>query len=123
MSDVDVERDRIEHVLRTTYRDDFYDGRLSTTASFFLEDRRSTTHVPSSGTVVSDSITPLAGLSLLDQTPEVGSLESTPSLIDGDESTPTGINIGGFPSGGITDWNIGVELPADSMVKRRVSFD
>ena len=114
----DIERDRDEHEARVSYRDDHLDGKLTTALSLSVQ-RRNLDVTSSSG---ADSalppveVFPVQGLSALDDTPALGGLTEAAALIDGDDTTASGINIGGFGSGGEPDWNIGVRVPNGSTV-------
>ncbi len=105
----DVDRERVEHLLRLAHHDDYLDGKVSSTLSVFIDERTITTHAPGGGAIPPGQIQPVAGLSLLDNTPQVGILAANPALIDGVDNVSAGINIGGFASGGQTFWNVGVE--------------
>ena len=112
------ERERIEHLLRGSYQDEIVDGKLRGSLSVFGNERRSTSRVPSggAGALPPGEVFPTGGLAAIDTTPEIALLPSAPALVDGDDATPTGINIGGFASGGETHWNMGVGLPLGSPV-------
>ncbi len=114
----DVDRDRDEHEARASYREEHLEGRLTTSASVALQRRDLEVHTPSGseGALPPVEIFPVQGLSALDTTPALGALADTPALIDGDDTTAAGINIGGFGSGGEPDWNIGVRVPNGSTV-------
>ena len=118
----DVQRDLTTHLVRASYREDHLDGDL-TTSAYFSDQRRelkTDSSSGSSGALPSVEVFPVQGLSVVDTTPALGMLGDTPALIDGDDTTLTPINIGGFVSGGQTDWNIGIKLPPASTVNLAV---
>ena len=106
----DTRDSRVEHTARGTYQDSFLDGKLSASASALVDERRSTSRVPA---VSATSVEVLLeeGYGALDTTPEISTLPPIPGLVDEDRDTPLGINIGGFASGGETNWNMGARLP------------
>ncbi|MEW6746475.1 MAG: hypothetical protein AB1486_27355, partial [Planctomycetota bacterium] len=111
-----IDTDRVEHILRAGYHDQFFEDQLSVSASVYVDSQRTTTTTPGgeAPAIPPGEVVPTAGLSAIDSTPEIGALAGTPALIDGDDTTSTGINIGGFASGGEPNWNIGVAVPPDS---------
>lgn len=113
--DVDVQRDRSEHIGRLTYEERFLEDRLSTTTSLFASERNNTTEF-SAGTAPSIQVFPTLGFAAIDTTPQVSTLPTNPALIDGNLLTSAGVNIGGFASGGEISWNLGVQLEPGSTV-------
>ncbi len=111
----DQEIDRREHRFRAAYREQSADGRLSTTLSVFGEERSVITRSPTS-TLAPTPVFPIAGLSVVDTTPQISVLAPNAALIDNDDTTSAGIDIGGFASGGQLDVNMGVELLPGSIV-------
>lgn len=105
-----VERDRWESIVRGTYQDTHLDGDLEVRVGVFLNARDQTSRFPSGVTIglPPDEVVPAEGLAEIDPTPELGTLATNAALIDGDEDTPAGVNIGGVASGGQPDWNIGL---------------
>lgn len=112
-----VDRQRDQNLFRGTYADAFIDDKLSVNVSVFSDSSKTTTNTPSGGGVLPPTeVFPNKGLTLLDPSPSISILADTPALIDFDDLTSTGINIGGFVSGGMTNWNLGVDLPLGSTI-------
>ena len=106
-----IDRQAIDHRLRGTWRDELFDERLSTSVSVNLEQGYDDTTYGGPDTGLPPGEVPaVQGLSGLDTLPALSTLDPNPALIDSDENTPAGINIGGFASGGQTFWNMGVDL-------------
>lgn len=108
-----VERNRFDQLARVGYRDQTEDGRLSGDLNVSVNDRHSVTDLPQADDIAvpGAQVFPLRAYAQIDSTPSVGALPELPALIDNDLLTPTGIDIGGFASGGEPFWNIAVELP------------
>ena len=111
-----VETDRTQRLLRGSYQDDHLDGKLTTSASVFVDRRDNKTTRSLAGGDTEISLPAGAGLSLVDSTPQIAILQPTPALTDGNFTTSAGINIGGFSAGGILDTNMGVGLPGGSAI-------
>jgi len=111
-----VETDRTQQLFRGSYQDDYLEGKLTTSASVFVDERQSKTTRSLSGGDTETSLPSSAGLSLVDSTPQIAILQPTPALTDGNFTTSTGINIGGFAAGGVLDSNLGAELPGGSTI-------
>lgn len=111
----DVGNDRDEHSLRATWRGSFLDGKLDTTLSVFA-DRRWNQLQGATTSTPGLQVLPLQGLSINDLSPQIATLTANPALIDANDTSSAGINIGGFTSGGELGWNIGVRLPPGASV-------
>lgn len=113
----DIERERQDHELRLSYREEHLDGRLVTSAAATLQRRDIDTTSGNAGSALPPvEAFPVQGLSALDDTPALGGLLDNAALIDGDDTTSAGVNIGGFGSGGEPDWNVGARLPPGTTV-------
>ncbi|MCB9897965.1 MAG: hypothetical protein H6825_08175 [Planctomycetes bacterium] len=114
----DVQEDRVDRTFRATYRDDHFDQRLTTSLSVFQETRHTVTEVPiGAATVPADEIPILGGFAAIDTSPEISNLPPLPSLVDGDDTTSTGVNIGGFVSGGELGWNLAASRADDAPIE------
>jgi hypothetical protein len=102
-----LETDQNRHEARGNARTAFWEQRLSVDVSGQLSRMDRRTRV-SEGTEIGEPLPAVAGLAAVDTTPEIGELESVPTLIDGDIETPAfpPIDIGGAN----TFRNIGVDL-------------
>ncbi|MCC6408452.1 MAG: hypothetical protein IT453_14915 [Planctomycetes bacterium] len=115
--DADVESERTEHIARLTYQDRHLDDKLSTTVSVFASERDNSTDVPA-GTIPSLQVFPTLAFADVDTTPQISSLSTNAALIDANFATSTGIDIGGFGSGGQISWNLAAQLPPGQSVDR-----
>ena len=99
--------DQTRHEVRAGLQKSLWADRFSLGASGRLS-RLDRTTSTGTGTELADPITPAAGLFALDTTPEIGELEPSPTLIDGNVTTPASpaIDIGGAS----TFRNVGVDL-------------
>jgi hypothetical protein len=111
----DVENQRVEHTLRATWRDEFADDKLQLTISGY-DNQRTTDLEGSAGSTPGVEVFPSQALAAVDTTPEIATLPLFGALIDGNENAPTGIDIGGFGSGGEEDWNMAVRLPPGASI-------
>lgn len=110
-----VDNDRDDHTLRGTWREEALDGRLNSTVGVFFEQRNGRLQGAST-TTPGLEVFPLQGFSAIDPTPQIASLPANPALIDTNDTSSAGVNIGGLGSGGELAWNIGLRLPAGSSV-------
>jgi len=110
-----VDNDRDDHTLRASWREESLDGRFNSTVGVFFEQRNGRLEGAST-TTPGLEIFPLQGFSAIDPTPQIASLPANPALIDANDTSSAGINIGGLGSGGELAWNIGLRLPAGSSV-------
>jgi hypothetical protein len=118
-NNVDGERFGAENRLRAGWRDELVDGALYSSVILNSRVRQDTNEFDQPGTgVPPGEVFPTQGLALVDTTPNFAVLASNPALIDGDELTPVGINIGGFVSGGQTYWNIGVGIGLNATIDK-----
>lgn len=119
-SRADAKRNRLEQIFRGGFSDDLIDDRLTFGVNLFADHRNIRNEFPGSGPgpFPMGEVQATQGLYAIDTTPGTGTLPSLPALIDNDEATSTGINIGGFASGGGPDRNIGVELPTSVTINR-----
>lgn len=113
--DTDVESRRRERLARVNYDERHFDDSLSTSLSLFATERNNTLEVPA-GTTPTIQLSPVQGFADVDLTPQISTLTSNPGLIDGNVAASTGIDIGGFASGGQLSWNMAVEIPTGSAV-------
>jgi hypothetical protein len=91
LNDLDVSS--IQHTGRAAYSAAFFNKRVSLNTSYDFF--RRTTDTSQSGTGnVSFQLFPAAGLSAVTEVPIFGALDSNPSLIDGNLTAGSGINIG-----------------------------
>jgi hypothetical protein len=110
-----------QHSVRGTMEHRFLDDRLSVSSDILFRRTDQTTQAPIGQTIA----TPLAareGLFALDTTPDLGSLDPEPTLLDGDSTTPAvpRIDIGGAN----TYRNIGVDLGVTQQASRlEISVD
>ena len=111
----DVESTRTERRARGTYDERHFDDRLSTTLSVFVTERETLLDVPA-GSSPSVQVTPVQGFSDVDLTPQISNLTANPALIDFNTAAPSGVDIGGFATGGQLFWNMAVELPPGGAV-------
>ncbi len=95
---------------RLTYSGSFFKNRTNLSASY--EITRVETEIIASGTgEVSFPLFPLAGLSVLDDSPAEGALDPNPALIDGNLVAGSGLNLGLPPAGGNTQpRNLGLDF-------------
>ncbi|MBK8179541.1 MAG: hypothetical protein IPK67_11785 [Planctomycetes bacterium] len=114
---VDVQSDRIEQLARLSYQDRHFQDTLFTTVSLFGSLRSNDTDVPA-GSTPTLQVFPTQAFADIDTTPQVSTLPQNPALIDGNLAGPTGIDIGGFASGGQLSWNLAVQLPPGQSVDR-----
>ena len=116
---VGSERLGFENRLRARWQDELLDGDMFSSVTLTGRVRQDTNDFdgPSSG-VPPGEVFPIQGLADVDTTPSFGVLPGNVALIDGDESTPAGINIGGFVSGGQTFWNIGVGIGLNATIDK-----
>jgi hypothetical protein len=100
----------IQHNGQAYFSDLYFDSRWEVSGSWNTTYR--TTRIVSSGTgEILIPVLPVAGLFAIDDTPDVGFLNSTPLLIDGNTQVGTAINLGLVPPAG-NDFprNFGVDL-------------
>lgn len=112
--DVDVRNDRTEHIARLTYQERFFKDRISASASLFATERENVLDLPVGAAPPLLQVTSQA-FAAVDATPEISALPTSPGLIDG-LSNPTGIDIGGFSTGGEIFWNMAVQTAPGSVV-------
>lgn len=86
---------------RFTYSNSFFDRRLSLTTTYNVSRQDLETTAEGTG-LVTFQLFPSAGLSLVNDIPQTGTLLPNPALIDGDLASSAGINIGLPPAGGDT---------------------
>lgn len=112
-----VETNDVTHNGRGIYSENFLNGRaLFSTNYNIVKDTVTTTFTGSGTGTVSTQIFPSAGLSLLDDTVTLNTLNPNPALIDGNLTASAGLNIGLPPLGGDTrQRNVGVDflVPTD----------
>lgn len=110
-----VENDRLEHTLRASWREDTEGSRFTSTVSVFANRRRNDLS-GSSGGLPGVEVFPAQGLAERDTTPQISTLPVNAALVDGNDTSSAGVNIGGFSSGGEEDWNLGARLPPGSTI-------
>ncbi|MBK7876259.1 MAG: hypothetical protein IPJ77_10960 [Planctomycetes bacterium] len=110
-----VENDRLEHTLRATWREETEGGRFTSSLSVFANRRRNDLS-GSSGGLPGVEVLATQGLAERDTTPQISTLPVNAALVDGLDTVGTGVNIGGFSSGGEESWNIGARLPPGASV-------
>jgi hypothetical protein len=98
------------HSGRVIYSDSLWRNRLYISSDYnvFLDERK--TSAPSA-TEVGIRLFPFAGLSAISDTPETGTLDANPLLIDGNLGAGAGINLGLPPPGGdVRPRNMGLDF-------------
>ncbi len=101
---------------RVTYGDAWLDRRLSLSADYNVNHRRTETIAAGTGEVLFPLL-PVAGLSSIDDTPDRDPLGANAALIDGDRTAPAGINLGLPPPGGDDrPRNLGLDLGSPTEV-------
>lgn len=104
------------HAARVTYSDSWWKG-LVTVYSDYNVDRRMIEVTAGGGGEITLAVPALEGLSAIDDTPEDGALAPNPTLIDGNFTAGTGINLGLPPPGGDTrPRNAGLRFDAGTEV-------
>jgi hypothetical protein len=99
-----------------SYSSTFFKNRVSVYASYNISRTDTKTVASRSGEVRSQQF-PFSGLSSLDDSPAMGTLDPNPALIDGAVSIGSGVNIGLPPVAGDTrPRNIGVDFFSDTEV-------
>lgn len=83
-----VELTQNQHEVRGSFQDRFLENRLAFSVDGYLNFVEQEQRAPS-GQTFTQPIPPSAGLQTIDTTPEIGPLENSPDLIDGDTETPT----------------------------------
>lgn len=101
---------------RITFSDSWWKGRVTLYSDYNVNSRRTRTATAGTGDVIF-LIPPFGGLSKLDDTPELGALDPTPGLVDGNLAAGSGIDLGLPPPGGDrTPRNIGIDLGRETEV-------
>jgi len=97
---------------RAGYADRFFKDRMSFATNYNLTRQDVQYTRAGTGAVVQTQIFPLAGLSAINDQPNIGVLNSTPALIDGNFTASSGMNIGQTPSlgGDIKKRNAGLDF-------------
>jgi hypothetical protein len=105
-----VETEDTLHSGRFTYSRIFFNDRISVNSTYNVSHQEVKTTSEGQG-FVSLQVFAFAGLSAIDDTPDVDALLPNPALVDGDLTAASGINIGVPPLGGNDDRrNIGLDL-------------
>lgn len=107
--------DQDRHELRADYENRFWDDRLAISLDSWVSRVEQTERVPE-GTTLAEPVTAREGLFAIDTLPEVGELDPTPGLVDGDTFSAVAprIEIGGAN----TFRNLGVDLGFTRQVSR-----
>jgi hypothetical protein len=108
-ADDDTGRSINENIGRLDYQQDLDDKGTNLAMGGLIDDTQR--HDSSVGqTTTLPTLSPIAGLSSIDDTPLTGALTEVAALIDGNLNSSAGVNIGSSLAGGGTDRNIGVDL-------------
>jgi hypothetical protein len=103
---------RVSNSGRVIYDDMWWDDRLMVSSDYNYLSRTTETTTSGGGEVLFPR-PPFAGLSAIDDTPELGTLDPNTALIDGDFVAGAGLNLGLPPAGGdLRPLNIGLDLGA-----------
>jgi len=97
-----VNENRIEtvsHAGRVTYDDNWWDNRITLSSDYNVQKRSTETRTSGAGEVLFP-ISPFAGLSVIDDSPDIGTLDPNPALIDANTVAGAGLNLGLPPVGG-----------------------
>jgi hypothetical protein len=97
LQEIDIQR--TTHSGRVTYGDVYWDRRLQVAAEYDVNYRQNDVTAGGGGEVVSP-LFPIAGLSIISDTPQNVTLAPNPALIDEDRAASAGINLGLPPLGG-----------------------
>ncbi len=102
--------DSANQYARISYGDQYWDGRLTLSANYDVSTRDVTTRRAGQGEIELP-VTPIRGLSALDDLPSNVALAPNPALIDGNRELSAGINLGlPPPSGDRRLRNIGLDF-------------
>lgn len=111
---LDTVQDRYEGRLAAAHS--FFDGKLSLALDSRVSQVERTFDIPA-GSVLAQPLPVLDGLSAVDASPDEGTLDPTPELVDGDLATPTApaIDIGGAFTFRNVGLDVGLLRPADEL--------
>lgn len=111
----DTTVDEVTHNGKIIYADSWWRKRVSVSSDYsFVRDETKTS---SGGGEVSFQVIALAALSAISDTPETGTLDATPPLIDGNLTAGTGINLGlPAPGGDARPRNLGLDFGTETEV-------
>src|SRR5262249_17285966 len=91
--------ERVTHSGRVIYDDAWWDDRVTLSSDYNYLSRRTDTTTSGNGEILFPR-TPLGGLSVIDDTPDLGALDPNPALIDANFVAGAGLNLGLPPVGG-----------------------
>ena len=119
----EIDTRQISHEGKLSYATTVLDGRVSLSTDNRLRLSELTTETggrfTGPGGAAADLVTPVAGLSALDDTPLSDALGPNSALIDGDTTTGAGVNLGfPGPGGDFRRRNLGLDLGAAVAVSR-----
>ena len=115
----DTENENTNHSGRVQWQDSYWNNRLSVVASHKYTRDTNVITAPTEGGQIDRDLLPSAGLASLDDTPLDDALTSEPSLIDGDDLTPTAIEV--LQPGETV--NVGVQINLESFNKLTFYLD
>ena len=113
----DIVTVNLVHNARVTFSDTFFNRRVSLFTSYNLAYTETEITTSDKTIEVSAQLFPFSGLSAIDDTPADNALNLNSSLIDGDLSAATGVNLGlPLPGGDKNPRNIGIDFVVDTEV-------
>jgi hypothetical protein len=107
---------RVSNDGRVIYDDMWWEDRVTVSSDYNYLSRRTETTTSGRGEVLFPTI-PLGGLSVIDDTPDLGALDPNPALLDANLVAGAGLNLGLPPLGGDTrPINIGLDFGSETEV-------
>ncbi len=103
---------------RVGYTDRFFDDRWYVASDYNVSRQDSDFTLGTVSGTIRVQLFPIAGLSSINDTPQLGALNVNPALIDGNLTASSGINIGQLPSqtGDIHQRNVGLDFGTQTAV-------